>query len=190
MTNYIEISYFWLSGNWDSPQGDPSQLSRSASHMSHLATCCYSHNTRLVVSISGDLLTWVYHTRGYSYMGGLYTRDYIHYDTTHYWVQSRSLLFKQGGAGWVISPYGSFHSLLNAQPFSLNTSSETILLILRILCKAWSLVTLIVYDQLWHISLCRPLSWLGWLGPLHVWYTQHSSHRQGWSPGPGSLPPA
>ena len=33
MAKYIEISYFWLPGSWDSPQGDPSQLSRSVSHM-------------------------------------------------------------------------------------------------------------------------------------------------------------
>ena len=123
------------------------------------------HNTKLVVSISADLLTWVYHTGGYSYMGGRYNRDYIHINTAYYSVQSRSLFLNKAELGKFISSFGSFHLLHNAQPFFLNTLSETTLLILRIYVKVWSLVALIVYDQLWHISLCRPLFWLG---PLHV----------------------
>ena len=187
MTNYIEISYFWLSGNWDSPK---------VIHLSwvglllichiwpHVAThtipglLLASLATSWLGSITlGDTVTWGVGTPGTTY-------------TLTQLITGCNLgvsFLNKAELGEFISSFGSFHSLHNAQPFSLNTLSETILLILKILCKVWSLVALIVYDQLWHISLCRPLFWLV---PLHVLCTRPNCHRQRWWSGPGSLLPA
>ena len=153
MTNYIEIAYFRLSGNWDSPK---------VIHLRWVGLLLICHiwphvttHTMPGLLLASLATSWLGSnpTRGYSYMGGRYTRDYIHINTTYYWVQSRSLLFKQGGAGWVISPFGSFHSLHNAQPFSLNTSSETILLILRIYVRSDICHSNCLWSTLAHQSL-------------------------------------
>ena len=51
MDQNIEIPYFKLSEGRDSPEGDPSQLGRSASHVQHLSTCCYTIPDLLLASL-------------------------------------------------------------------------------------------------------------------------------------------
>ena len=54
------------------------------------SVCCSSavsshmllHETKLVVSISAGILTWVSHTGGYSYTGGRYIGHYVYTNTT------------------------------------------------------------------------------------------------------------
>ena len=60
-------------------------------------------STKFVVSISAGILTWVYHTGGYSYMGGRYNRHYSHLHSLLLGA-SLSLFFHiQGGTIWVLS---------------------------------------------------------------------------------------